>query len=172
MNSIEGRSSFGHDDLVACGRGQGEWAGFPKLPLLPMLMFDRITSISEAGGEEDNGCIRAELKISPQAWFFQCHFSNDPVMPGCLQLDALWQLTGFFLGWRGARGKGRALGVGHVKFSGEILPSSRLVEYEVEILAARIRDTASLGRANGTLKCDGAVVCTAEELRVIISPSK
>ena len=115
------RSSFEYEDLLACGRGELFREG-PQLPLPPMLMFDRISEIAEAGGEYGKGLVRAELDVKPDLWFFPCHFKGDPVMPGCLGLDALWQMVGFFLGWLGAPGRGRALGVGEVKFSGQVLP--------------------------------------------------
>ena len=117
------RHSFEYEDLLACGRGELFGAGNAQLPLPPMLMFDRIAEISEDGGEHGKGMIRAELDVKPDLWFFLCHFKGDPVMPGCLGLDALWQLVGFFLGWLGAPGKGRALGLGEVKFSGQVLPT-------------------------------------------------
>ncbi|MET0444686.1 MAG: bifunctional 3-hydroxydecanoyl-ACP dehydratase/trans-2-decenoyl-ACP isomerase, partial [Pseudorhodoplanes sp.] len=116
------KSSFDFEDLLACGRGELFAAG-PQLPLPPMLMFDRISELSEEGGEHGKGLVRAELEVKPDLWFFPCHFKGDPVMPGCLGLDALWQLLGFFLGWLGSSGNGRALGLGELKFSGQVLPS-------------------------------------------------
>src|SRR5688500_16646564 len=127
----EQKSSYGYDDLLACGRGELFGPGNAQLPLPPMLMFDRITNVSEGGGEYSKGQITAEFDIRPDLWFFACHFHGDPVMPGCLGVDALWQLLGFFLGWLGAPGRGRALGVGEVKFTGMVTPAVRKVEYIV-----------------------------------------
>jgi 3-hydroxyacyl-[acyl-carrier protein] dehydratase/trans-2-decenoyl-[acyl-carrier protein] isomerase len=127
----ERRSSFEYEDLLACGRGELFREG-PQLPLPPMLMFDRITEIAEAGGEYGKGLVRAVLSVKPDLWFFPCHFKGDPVMPGCLGLDALWQMVGFFLGWVGASGKGRALGVGEVKLTGQVLPSVKEIIYGVD----------------------------------------
>ena len=117
------RHSFEYEDLLACGRGELFGPGNAQLPLPPMLMFDRISEISEQGGEHGKGMVRAELEVKPDLWFFLCHFKGDPVMPGCLGLDALWQMVGFFLGWLGVEGKGRALGLGELKFSGQVLPT-------------------------------------------------
>ena len=117
-----GARSFDYEDLLACGRGELFGAGNAQLPLPPMLMFDRISEIAEAGGEYGKGLVRAVLDLKPDLWFFPCHFKGDPVMPGCLGLDALWQLLGFFLGWLGSPGKGRALGLGELKFSGQVVP--------------------------------------------------
>ena len=129
----ERASSYDYEHLLACGRGELFGPGNAQLPLPPMLMFDRITQISEAGGEHGKGQVRAELDVKPDLWFFPVHFSGDPVMPGCLGLDALWQMLGFFLGWLGAPGRGRALAVGEVKFSGMGLPTARLVDYGVDL---------------------------------------
>ena len=123
------RSHFDYEDLLACGRGELFGPGNAQLPLPPMLMFDRIAEITETGGANGKGSVRAEFDIKPELWFFSCHFKGDPVMPGCLGLDALWQLTGFFLGWLGLAGQGRALGVGEVKFADQVLPSVRKVVY-------------------------------------------
>jgi 3-hydroxyacyl-[acyl-carrier protein] dehydratase/trans-2-decenoyl-[acyl-carrier protein] isomerase len=129
----ERQQAYEYEDLLACGRGELFGEGNPQLPLPPMLMFDRISHISETGGEHDKGQIVAELEVKPDLWFFECHFKGDPVMPGCLGLDALWQLLGFFLGWSGGEGRGRALGVGEVKFSGMVTPVVRQVEYIVDL---------------------------------------
>jgi len=128
----ERRSSFAYEDLLACGRGELFGPGNAQLPLPPMLMFDRITEISETGGEFGKGLVRAELDVKPDLWFFLCHFKGDPVMPGCLGLDALWQMVGFFLGWLGSPGRGRALGTGEIKFSDQVLPTVKKVVYGVD----------------------------------------
>ena len=158
------RSSFEFEDLLSCGRGEMFLEG-PQLPLPPMLMFDRISEIAEAGGEYGKGLVRAVLDVKPDLWFFPCHFKGDPVMPGCLGLDALWQLLGFFLGWLGAPGKGRALSVGEVKFSGMVLPTMKKLEYVVELKRV-IRRKFTLGTGDGWLKADGETIYTAKDLRV------
>lgn len=158
-------SSFDYEDLLACGRGEMFGPGNAKLPLPPMLMFDRITKITEEGGENGLGQIVAELDIKPDLWFFPCHFKDDPVMPGCLGLDALWQMLGFYLGWLGAPGKGRALSVGEVKFTGMVEPTVKKVEYVVD-LSRIIRRKFTLGVANGWLKADGETIYSAGDLRV------
>ncbi len=150
---------------MACARGELFGPGNAQLPLPPMLMFDRISSISEDGGSYGKGEVRAELDIRQDLWFFDCHFYGDPVMPGCLGLDAMWQLLGFFLGWLGAPGKGRALSVGEVKFSGMVLPSVRKVEYIVNLKRV-IQRKLVLGIADGFLKADGKTLYTANDLRV------
>ncbi|TFF19908.1 3-hydroxyacyl-[acyl-carrier-protein] dehydratase FabA [Jiella endophytica] len=159
------KSSFDYDDLLAHGRGELFGADNAKLPLPPMLMFDRITNVDETGGENGKGMITAELDVNPDLWFFQCHFKGDPVMPGCLGLDALWQLTGFFLTWLGELGRGRALGVGEVKFTGQVTPKVKLVEYGVEFRRV-MRSKLKLGIANGWVKADGEVIYRASDLRV------
>jgi 3-hydroxyacyl-[acyl-carrier protein] dehydratase/trans-2-decenoyl-[acyl-carrier protein] isomerase len=162
------RGSFEYEDLLACGRGELFGPGNAQLPLPPMLMFDRIGHISEEGGAHGKGQVVAELKVAgnPQCeWFFACHFKGDPVMPGCLGLDALWQLTGFFLGWLGAPGRGRALGVGEVKFTGMVLPSIQRLEYVVDLKRVILRKL-KLGIADGVMKADGQVIYTATDLRV------
>src|SRR5690606_38866498 len=126
------QNSYGYDDLIACGKGELFGKGNPQLPLPPMLMFDRITMIDDKGGDHDKGLVRAELDVNPGLWFFQCHFAGDPVMPGCLGLDALWQMLGFFLGWGGSNGKGRAL-AGEIKFRGQVTDDVRLVEYGIDL---------------------------------------
>ena len=159
------KSSFDYDDLLAHGRGELFGAGNAQLPLPPMLMFDRITNVDETGGENGKGMITAELDVNPELWFFQCHFKGDPVMPGCLGLDALWQLTGFFLTWLGEVGRGRALGVGEVKFTGQVTPQIKRVEYGVEFRRV-MRSKLKLGIANGWVKADGEIIYRASDLRV------
>lgn len=162
---VERRSTFEYEDLISCGRGELFGEGNAQLPLPPMLMFDRISSICEEGGTHGKGQVIAELAIKPDLWFFPCHFKGDPVMPGCLGLDALWQLLGFFLGWLGAPGRGRALAVGEVKFSGMVLPTVTKVEYLVDLKRV-IRRKLTLGIGDGAVKADGEVIYTAKDLRV------
>jgi 3-hydroxyacyl-[acyl-carrier protein] dehydratase/trans-2-decenoyl-[acyl-carrier protein] isomerase len=161
----ERKSHYLFDDLLACARGELFGPGNAQLPLPPMLMFDRITHISEEGGDFGKGKVVAELDVKPELWFFRCHFAGDPVMPGCLGLDALWQMLGFFLGWLGAPGKGRALGVGEVKLTGMVLPGVRKVEYIVNLKRVILRKL-NLGIADGLLKADGETIYTAIDLRV------
>jgi 3-hydroxyacyl-[acyl-carrier protein] dehydratase/trans-2-decenoyl-[acyl-carrier protein] isomerase len=161
----ERRNSYDFEDLLACARGEMFGPGNPQLPLPPMLMFDRITSIGAEGGEHGQGQIVAELEIKPDLWFFPCHFKGDPVMPGCLGLDALWQMLGFFLGWVGGEGRGRALSVGEVKFSGMVLPTVKKVEYIVDLKKV-IRRKFTLGVGDGLLKADGQPIYSAKDLRV------
>ncbi len=159
------RSSFDYEDLLACGRGELFGPGNAQLPLPPMLMFDRITEISETGGAHGKGLVRAELDVKPDLWFFLCHFKGDPVMPGCLGLDAMWQMCGFFLGWLGSPGRGRALGMGEVKFSGQVLPNVRKVTYGVDFKRV-MRSKLVLGIADGWLEADGTVIYKAADLKV------
>ena len=161
----EQKHSYTFEDLIECAKGRLFGPGNAQLPLPPMLMFDRISEISETGGEHGKGMARAEFDVKPDLWFFACHFKGDPVMPGCLGLDALWQLLGFFLGWLGAPGKGRALSVGEVKFSGMVLPTMRKLEYIVELKRV-IRRKFTLGTGDGWLKADGTTIYTAKDLRV------
>ena len=161
----ERRTSFNYEDLIACGRGELFGAGNAQLPLPPMLMFDRISAISETGGANGKGEVRAEFDINPDLWFFNCHFKGDPVMPGCLGLDALWQLLGFYLGWLGLQGRGRALGVGEVKFTEQVLPSVKRLIYGVDL--KRVFNTKLvLGIADGWLEADGRRICEATDLKV------
>ncbi len=162
---VERASSFDYEALLACGRGELFGEGNAQLPLPPMLMFDRITKISEAGGEHGKGQAVAELDVKPDLWFFLCHFKGDPVMPGCLGLDALWQMLGFFLGWLGAQGRGRALSVGEIKFSGMVLPTARLVQYGIDLKRV-LRSRLVLGIADGWLKADGETIYRAKDLKV------
>ncbi|MBS0225836.1 MAG: 3-hydroxyacyl-[acyl-carrier-protein] dehydratase FabA [Proteobacteria bacterium] len=158
-------SSFDREQLLACARGELFGVGNAKLPAPPMLMFDRITEINEDGGSNGKGFIRAELDIRPDLWFFDCHFIDDPVMPGCLGVDAMWQLTGFYLPWLGEQGRGRALGVGEVKFTGQVLPSARTVSYEIDIRRV-LRGKLRLVIADGRTLVDGREIYTASNLRV------
>ena len=158
-------SSFDREQLLACARGELFGAGNAKLPAPPMLMFDRITEINEDGGSNGKGFIRAELDIRPDLWFFDCHFIDDPVMPGCLGVDAMWQLAGFYLPWLGEHGRGRALGVGEVKFTGQVLPSARTVTYEIDIRRV-LRGKLRLVIADGRTLVDGREIYTASNLRV------
>jgi 3-hydroxyacyl-[acyl-carrier protein] dehydratase/trans-2-decenoyl-[acyl-carrier protein] isomerase len=157
--------SFSKDELLECGAGHLFGPGNAQLPVGNMLMLDRITHISSEGGAAGKGEIRAELDISPDLWFFDCHFPGDPVMPGCLGLDAMWQLLGFFLGWRGNPGRGRALGSGEVKFTGQILPSAAVVSYQIDIKRV-IERKLVMGIADGSVSVDGREIYTARDLRV------
>ncbi len=159
------KSSYSYEDLISCGRGDMFGPGNAQLPLPPMLMFDRITEISEEGGPGGKGFVRAELDVKPDLWFFACHFKNDPVMPGCLGLDALWQLLGFFLGWSGGKGRGRALGLGELKFSGQVLPGVKKIVYGVDLKRV-MRGKLVLGIADGWLETDGEVIYKASDLKV------
>ena len=161
----ERRSSYEYEDLLACGRGELFGEGNAQLPLPPMLMFDRISKIEEEGGTHGKGIVVAEFEIKPDLWFFPCHFKGDPVMPGCLGLDALWQMLGFFLGWLGAPGRGRALSVGEVKFSGMVEPTVSKIEYVVDLKRV-IRRNFTLGIGDGQLKADGTPIYSASNLRV------
>ena len=155
--------AFSYDELIECGHGRLFGPGNAQLPLPPMLMFDRITEIDDTGGEHSKGFVRAALDVNPGLWFFQCHFEGDPVMPGCLGLDALWQMLGFFLGWGGSPGKGRALG-GEIKFSGQVTDDIALVEYGIDLKRVMLR--LALGIADGWVKADGKVIYEARDLRV------
>ena len=157
--------SFSYEELLRCARGELFGEGNAQLPSPDMLMLDRITHISEEGGAYGKGELKAELDIRPDLWFFQCHFPGDPVMPGCLGLDALWQLVGFFLGWQGHPGRGRALGVGRVKFSGQVTPENRIVSYHIH-LKRLISRSLVMGIADGLVQVDGRDIYTAKDLRV------
>jgi len=160
------KNSYTYEDLISCGNGDLFGPGNAKLPLPPMLMFDRITEISESKGKFSKGLIIAELDIKDNLWFFNCHFQNDPVMPGCLGLDAMWQLVGFYLGWIGEPGKGRALGVNTVKFTGEVLKNVKKATYEINMKRILKKEGAVVGLANGILNADGKTIYTAENLKV------
>ncbi|TCT06563.1 3-hydroxydecanoyl-[acyl-carrier-protein] dehydratase [Aquabacter spiritensis] len=161
----ERQTSYDYEALLACGRGELFGAGNAQLPLPPMLMFDRISEISEDGGPYGKGMVRAELDVNPDLWFFGCHFKGDPVMPGCLGLDAMWQMVGFFLGWLGAPGRGRALGLGELKFSGQVLPNVQKVVYGVDFKRV-MRSKLVLGIADGWLSADGEIIYRAKDLKV------
>ncbi len=160
-----GVHSFSKEDLIACSRGELFGPGNSQLPAPNMLMMDRIVNISDTGGEFDKGVIVAELDIDPSLWFFQCHFPGDPVMPGCLGLDAMWQLVGFFLGWKGGPGKGRALGVGEVKFTGQILPTAKKVTYTINLKRVIMRKLI-MGIGDGVVSVDGTPIYHATDLKV------
>lgn len=165
METIKRQTSFDYEELIKSGRGELFGPGNAQLPAPPMLMFNRITHINEQGGDYDKGEIIAELDITPDLWFFDCHFINDPVMPGCLGLDALWQLIGFYLGWLGGPGHGRALGAGEVKFTGQVMPKNKLVRYRLNLKRVIMRKLF-MGIADGTVEVDGEVIYTAKDLRV------
>ena len=157
--------SYSYEDLITCSQGELFGPGNAQLPAPNMLMLDRITHISETGGSYGKGEIKAELDIKPDLWFFECHFKNDPVMPGCLGLDAMWQLVGFYLGWMGHPGRGRALGVGEVKFTGQVLPTDKTVQYQIDIKRVIARGLV-MGIADAIMSIDGREIYTAKNLRV------
>ena len=159
------KHSFSYDELIACAKGKLFGPGNAQLPLPNMLMIDRITSITQDGGEHGKGEIVAEFDIKPDLWFFKCHFEGDPVMPGCLQLDAMWQLVGFFLAWRGSLGHGRALGAGEVQFTGQVTPKGRLLTYRIDMKRVILRKLV-MGIADGTMEIDGREIYVAKDLRV------
>ena len=160
------KSSYSYEELISCGNGKLFGPGNAKLPLPPMLMFDRISEISENTGGFKKGSIKAELDIKDSLWFFECHFKNDPVMPGCLGLDAMWQLVGFYLGWLGKPGKGRALGVKQVKFTGEVLTNVKKATYIIDMKKVLMKEDTTVGLANGILLSDGNKIYEAENLKV------
>ncbi|MFT6052992.1 MAG: 3-hydroxyacyl-[acyl-carrier protein] dehydratase/trans-2-decenoyl-[acyl-carrier protein] isomerase [Halioglobus sp.] len=163
--TMSGKNAYTKEELIACGNGELFGPGNAQLPTDNMLMLDRITHISSEGGQHDRGEILAELDIHPDLWFFHCHFPGDPVMPGCLGLDAVWQLLGFFLGWRGNPGRGRALGSGEVKFTGEVLPSASVLRYHIHIRRV-IERKLVMGVADATVSIDGKDIYSMEKLRV------
>jgi len=160
------KNSYSFDDLIICGNGELFGPGNTKLPLPPMLMFDRITEINDDNGTFNKGSLKAELDIKDDLWFFDCHFKGDPVMPGCLGLDAMWQLVGFYLGWLGNPGKGRALGVGTVKFTGEVIKSVKNVRYEINMKKIMSPGGTTVGLANGLVFADDKKIYSAESLKV------
>ena len=161
----QGKNAFTREELLACSRGELFGPGNSQLPAPNMLMMDRIAKISAIGGQFDKGEIIAELDITPDLWFFDCHFPGDPVMPGCLGLDAMWQLVGFFLGWKGGPGKGRALGVGEVKFTGQIVPPAKKVTYKIQMKRLIWRKLI-MGIADGVVEVDGRPIYSASDLKV------
>ena len=163
--SFTPKSSYSYEDIIACGNGELFGPGNAQLPLPPMLMFDRITNVSAEGGENGKGVIEAEFDIKPDLWFFDCHFKGDPVMPGCLGLDALWQLLGFYLGWTGAPGSGRALGLGELKLTGQVQPDVKLVKYVVDLKRV-INRKLELGIGDGKMNADGELIYEAKDLKV------
>ena len=165
FSSENKKNSYSKEELLKCGRGELFGPGNAQLPLPPMLMFDRITHISEEGGTYGKGEIVAELDINPELWFFECHFEGDPVMPGCLGLDAMWQLVGFFLGWLGGPGHGRALGSGEVKFTGQVVPAHKKITYRIDLKRVIMRKLI-MGIADARMEVDGREIYTAKDLRV------
>jgi 3-hydroxyacyl-[acyl-carrier protein] dehydratase/trans-2-decenoyl-[acyl-carrier protein] isomerase len=162
---MQKQNSFTKEELLKCGRGEMFGEGNAQLPLPPMLMFDRIVSITEDGGAYGAGQIIAEMDIKPDLWFFDCHFTGDPVMPGCLGLDAMWQLVGFYLGWMGGPGRGRALGAGDVKFTGQVLPTHKLITYKIDLKRVIMRKLV-MGIADARMEVDGREIYVAQDLRV------
>jgi 3-hydroxyacyl-[acyl-carrier protein] dehydratase/trans-2-decenoyl-[acyl-carrier protein] isomerase len=171
MSNVSHKNSFSTEDLLACARGEMFGPGNAQLPAPPMLMMDRIVQIDSTGGAYGKGQVIAELDIDPEQWFFACHFLGDPVMPGCLGLDAMWQLVGFFLGWSGAPGRGRALGVGEVKFSGQVTPTGKKVTYRIDLKRVIIRKLV-MGVGDGVMEIDGKPIYEAKDLRVGLFDAK
>ena len=162
---MEKKSSYNYEELIACANGKLFGEKNAKLPLPPMLMFDKISEINENAGKFKNGFVMAELKVKPDLWFFNCHFKDDPVMPGCLGLDAMWQLLGFYLGWLGQPGKGRALGAGEVKFTGQVLKNVKKVSYHISLKRLILRKLV-LGIADGIMKADGEPIYSVKDMKV------
>jgi 3-hydroxyacyl-[acyl-carrier protein] dehydratase/trans-2-decenoyl-[acyl-carrier protein] isomerase len=157
--------SFTYEELIQCSQGEIFGEGNARLPAPPMLMMDRIIEINEDGGEFGKGQMIAELDVKPELWFFDCHFPTDPVMPGCLGLDAMWQLIGFYLGWLGNPGRGRALGAGEVKFFGQVLPTNKKVTYKIDLTRV-IQRKLVMGVANASMEVDGKEIYSAQNLKV------
>ena len=164
---MEQKNNYSYEDLLTCAKGELFGPGNAQLPMPPMLMFEKITNISSNGGTNDKGVIQAEMAIKPDLWFFDCHFIDDPVMPGCLGLDAMWQLLGFYLGWLGEKGRGRAISVGNVKFSGMILPQTKKLEYTINLKRV-LTSKLVLWIADGLLSADGELIYEASDLRVAL----
>ena len=164
---MEQKNNYSFDDLISCAKGELFGFGNAQLPMPPMLMFDKITNISSVGGTKNKGIIEAEMEITPDLWFFECHFINDPVLPGCLGLDAMWQLLGFYLGWLGEKGKGRAISVGNVKFTNMVLPSTKKLQYTINLKRV-LTGKLVLGIADGQLDADGKTIYEATDLRVAL----
>ncbi len=171
MTRPETKSQYDLEDLLACARGEMFGPGNAQLPAPPMLMFDRITQITSDGGAHGKGYVEAELDINPDLWFFACHFINDPVMPGCLGLDAMWQLVGFFLGWSGGPGRGRALGVGEVKFTGQVTPKIEKLVYRIDLKRVIMRKLV-MGVGDGVMLADGKLIYEARDLKVGLYAAK
>ena len=163
--AAEAKSSYTYEELLDCGHARLFGTGNAQLPLPPMLMFDRIININSTGGANGKGEVIAELDVKPELWFFDCHFENDPVMPGCLGLDAMWQLVGFYLGWAGSPGRGRALGAGEVKFTGQVTPKNKLITYRISMKRV-IQRKLNMGIADGVMEVDGREIYSATNLRV------
>ena len=164
---MEQKNNYSYEDLLTCAKGELFGPGNAQLPMPPMLMFEKITNIASDGGTNNKGVIQAEMAIKPDLWFFDCHFIDDPVMPGCLGLDAMWQLLGFYLGWLGEKGRGRAISVGNVKFSGMILPQTKKLEYTINLKRV-LTSKLVLGIADGLLSADDEVIYEARDLRVAL----
>jgi len=162
---MQKQSSYNRDELIQCGYGELFGPGNAQLPLPPMLMFDRIVDISENTGKYGKGQVIAELDVSEKLWFFDCHFHGDPVMPGCLGVDAMWQLVGFYLGWMGGPGRGRALGAGEVKFTGQVTPKNKLITFRVELKRVIMRSLV-MGIGDAAMDVDGREIYSAKDLRV------
>ena len=166
MNSFTHKSSFSYEELIECGKSNIFGPGNAQLPAPPMLMFNRITQVSTTGGKFEKGEIVAEMDVNPELWFFKCHFLGDPIMPGCLGLDALWQMLGFYLGWLGYPGRGRALGVGEIKFVEEVKPDKKLITYKVNIKRAKNKKGLSIGYGDGQIIHEDKIIYHANDLKV------
>ena len=166
MNIFKPQSSYSYEEIIECGKGNLFGKGNAQLPAPPMLMFDRITNVNKDGGVHGKGALTAELDINADLWFFKCHFLGDPIMPGCLGLDALWQMLGFYLGWLGYPGKGRALGVGEIKFVEEIKPDKELITYKVSLKKSLNKKGLSIGYGDGQIIHKEKIIYHANDLRV------
>ena len=171
MTDFRDKNAFDYDDLLACGHGDMFGPGNARLPLPPMLMMDRVTKITKEGGSRGKGEMQAELDIKPDLWFFQCHFESDPVMPGCLGLDAMWQMVGFYLAWLGNPGRGRALGVGEVKLTGMVRPDRKRLTYKINFTKAIQTRRLTMGVADGIVEADGEVIYIVKDMKVALSES-